>query len=319
MDRDQLEANLYSVAANWFRSPSYGAELLVAAACGALVDGIDTPALVDLAGASGRENRSDLEPLVARMANDFDWDWPPPLEGLLPFRSYPRPGVLDVLDLDVRVYSSEVIGQVKGLAVLINGVDWAKRLGAGMPPTGMFAPVAVLSPTDTSHVTVVARCGVCGQPECVSASVRITRDGDVVVWEWVDGEDGDAITVVHQFAADDYARAIDRAASDHSWEDPTDTVERLVLCGNSGLPEGWGISFLADSRQTPAALDVHITMPAYFGYFTVPWNNQSPQSLAEEILQHLKANPQAWELRWMPARPGAPEPAWAGPLWRPYA
>jgi hypothetical protein len=215
VERAELEANLYHVSASWFRSPTLGPEMLVAAACDALVGGIDTPALVELAGSGHQDLRSDLEPMVARMAEEFRWDWPPSREGLLPFRSYPRPDRLDIFDLEVREYASDEIGPMTGLAILINGVDWAKQMGAGMPPGRMFAPVAVLQATDPSHTATVARCGVCGQPECASASVRITKDGDVVVWEWLGGE---ALTLVHQFSADDYARVVERVATDHSYE-----------------------------------------------------------------------------------------------------
>ncbi len=207
MEHGDLEATLYHVAANWLRSPASGSERLVRAACDALIEGVDTPALVDLAGASGRETRSELEPVVTRLAQDFGWEWPPPREGLLPFRPYPRPGAPDRLDLDVRQYPAGEFGEWPGLAILINGEDWTRRTaGAGMAPTSMFAPVPVLGATEEPHVAVVACCEECGQPECSSATVRITRDGDLVVWEWLDE---DAIWQVHLFSADEYTRTLD--------------------------------------------------------------------------------------------------------------
>lgn len=206
MDSGTLGAgSLYVVAVNWLRAPEPNPVVLIAAACDALVDGIDTPALAELAGFSLRTAASDLIPVVARLATELDWEWPPP-PGLLPFSGYGRPSVLDRLELKARRFHTEAMGPLTGLAILINGSDWTA--GSGMPPADLLSSQPGLYPRATPHTVVIARCGVCGLPECASASVRITRDADLVVWEWLHG---DWISNVHQFSAEEYLRVLDQA------------------------------------------------------------------------------------------------------------
>jgi hypothetical protein len=61
---------------------------------------------------------------------------------------------------------------------------------------------------------------------CGSTDVTITRDGDLVHWDWLIEV---PMTRGVSFAASPYDAEIERVAGDHSWQTAERTAGRLVL------------------------------------------------------------------------------------------
>ena len=63
---DCAEQHLYDAATAWTTSPDRGPAKGIQAACQALIDGVDSPTLRDLAGSSTRDSATDVRDLITR-------------------------------------------------------------------------------------------------------------------------------------------------------------------------------------------------------------------------------------------------------------
>jgi hypothetical protein len=132
---------------------------------------------------------------------------------------------------------------------LIDGVDVLKEVHPeGAAPscrhwTGSAEswPLAVTEEPRRVMITEPACTAGC----CGALYVTMRREGDQVIWE--DWKNTSNITVVpadFRFDISQYEAELARAAADRSWEEPVDTVARLLeqTLAGSGWFERWGCS-----------------------------------------------------------------------------
>ncbi len=206
------ENDLYEAAALWWNRPR-DIGLVVDAACDALVAGLDSDGLAELAGVSTAESVITMRELVGRVFDELDLLWPPSDDELPTFR-YGRELAISTLRLSVTHPDTDWAVGVPMVTIHIDDENWTARAGrSGMHPDDLFRPVNRLAAGEPAIVPISEsnECGVLG---CGGVSVRIARDGDRVVWEWLDNG---AVTTRHAFAADAYEAEIARAADDDTW------------------------------------------------------------------------------------------------------
>jgi len=100
---------------------------------------------------------------------------------------------------------------------------------------------------------------------CGALYVTVRREGDEVIWEsWENTSDVTAVPPDFRFDRAQYEAELARAAADHSWEEPVDTVARLLeqTLAESGWFEHWGcvLTGVAPRREEPG-LPEEITSP----------------------------------------------------------
>ncbi|HET7723791.1 MAG TPA: hypothetical protein VFK68_04065 [Propionibacteriaceae bacterium] len=208
------EHDLYEAAALWWNRPR-DLRVLVDAACTALVDGVDSDALAELAGMSPSESIVTTRDVVSRVFDELAIAWPPSEATLPGFRYGHETGPLSTLSLTVARADTEWFVAEPVVQILIDDENWTARAGrSGMHPDDLFRPVNLLE-AGRPQVVPVSRSNECGLLGCGGVSIRIARDGDTVVWEWLDNG---AITHRHRFDAAEYDVEIARAAADRTWE-----------------------------------------------------------------------------------------------------
>jgi hypothetical protein len=157
--------------------------------------------------------------------------------------------------------------------------------GLGMDPYDVLIPtnrfVAGTEPTTIP----VARCS-CGEYGCGSTDVTIVRAGDVVHWDWsLEAPMDRRVT----FAADAYAREVDRVAADHGWETPDRTAGRLVLetVDPARLPAGVTLHWVANDWGDPGRFQVSLMDGGRQIILGFDWADRAPAALAAEIRRTL--------------------------------
>ncbi|WP_437076610.1 hypothetical protein [Streptomyces sp. enrichment culture] len=100
---------------------------------------------------------------------------------------------------------------------------------------------------------------------CGALYVTIRREGDHVLWEsWENTSGTAAVPPEHRFDRAQYEAELARAASDRSWEEPVDTVARLLeeRLVDSGWFERWGcvLTSVSPRREEPG-LPEELTSP----------------------------------------------------------
>ena len=108
------------------------------------------------------------------------------------------------------------------------------------------------------------------QPTCTAGCcgalyVTIRREGDQVLWEsWENTSNITAVPTDFHFDSAQYEAELARAAADRSWEEPLDTVARLLeqTLADSGWFERWGcvLTSVSPRREEPD-LPEEITCP----------------------------------------------------------
>ncbi len=210
------EHDLYEAAALWWNRPR-DLHRLVDAACVALVAGLDSDALAELAGTSTSESVVSAREVVARVCEELDLSWPPSEETLPGFRYGREVGRVSTLSLKVDRVDTEWFIAEAIVTITIDGENWTARAGrSGMHPDDLFQPVNRLE-AGAPKVLPISRSNECGLLGCGGVSIRIVRDGERVVWEWLDNG---AVTHRHAFDADAYDAEVARAAADRSWAAP---------------------------------------------------------------------------------------------------
>ena len=207
------EHDLYEAAALWWNRPR-DIGLVIDAATDALVAGLDSDGLAELAGVSTAESVITMRELVGRVFDELGLVWPPTGDELPEFR-YGREVEQSTLRLSVtRPDTDWVVGEPM-VTIHIDDENWTARAGrSGMHPDDLFRPRNLLAAGEPA-VVPISESNECGVLGCGGISVRIARDGDRVVWEWLDNG---AITTRHAFDADAYDLEVARAAADRSWD-----------------------------------------------------------------------------------------------------
>ncbi|HSN10952.1 MAG TPA: hypothetical protein VLS51_02445, partial [Propionibacteriaceae bacterium] len=208
------ENDLYEAAALWWNRPR-DLPHLVDAACVALVEGLDGEALAELAGMSSVESVVTTRDVVARVFDELGLVWPPSEDSLPEFRYGLQRGPVSTLSLSVERADTEWFVAEPIVQITIDDENWTARAGrSGMHPDDLFRPVNLLE-AGAPRVVPISRSNECGLLGCGGVSIRVARDGDRVVWEWLDNG---AFTHRHSFAADAYDAEVARAAADRSWD-----------------------------------------------------------------------------------------------------
>ncbi|WP_067969240.1 hypothetical protein [Nocardiopsis trehalosi] len=115
------------------------------------------------------------------------------------------------------------------------GLAPSRRHWAGPPATWPLA--AAEEPRRVMITEPVCTAGCCG-----ALYVTLRRAGDRVVWDsWENTSGGTAVPPAVHFDAARYDAELARAAADHSWEGPVDTIARLLerTLTESGWFERW--------------------------------------------------------------------------------
>lgn len=116
--------------------------------------------------------------------------------------------MLDVLRLNVVPADSGF-----AMEIFVNDVEMtAKGAGLGIDPGEVLVPVNRFVATGR-HTVPVARCE-CGIYGCGMTDVRITRDRDVVRWDWLKERPTDTPAI---FDSAQYDAEVRRMGADHSW------------------------------------------------------------------------------------------------------
>jgi hypothetical protein len=316
---DCAEQLLYGAAARWGVGAESGPAEVIGAACQALIDGLDSPTLRDLAGASVTDRRSEVGDLVARTLEELGIPYPGTVPaGCVVAAGGGVVGRAGVDSLRLEVTAPAEAGGVFEVLVFVNGVEMTSRgAGLGMDPYDILVPSNRLLAAPETRTVPIARCE-CGEYGCGSTDVTITRDGDVVHWEWlIEAPMGRGVS----FAAAQYDAEVARVAADHSWETPERTAGRLVLTNmdrdlllNHGLRPMWA----ANSYRDHGVFRVSLQLGSDYQIFVhTPWRNRSPEELADEVCATLARPPRKWRATWHAMKPTlAGPPTIAGWSWR---
>ncbi|MEV0793598.1 hypothetical protein [Kribbella sp. NPDC050459] len=305
---------LYDAAARCSVDPHWAdSDRPIEAATQALVDGLDSPALRELAGAP-RSSRSG--PIRRQLLDALDELAIPHPDPTSPGQrvsgtSYARlPTDRLRLHITARTEGFEVLIHVNGLEITEAGA------GRGMHPFNLFVPANRLVATTEPQRVIVARCS-CGETGCGSTEARITRDDGVVHWDWSVG-----VPLGHgvSFDAAAYDAEVERIGADRSWQRPADTASRLVLEGAdrnhlaaAGLTINWAAQDHRDPQRFLVALDARAELVQVFLRF--PMNE--PERLAAEVLRTLRQPPGKWRATFHSMVVGRRvRPSMAGRRWR---
>lgn len=312
------EQSLHNAVVGW--DADHGPAALIDAACEALIGGLDSPALRELAGASAKDSSWDIRELAFAALDEL---------------RIPRPGAVPVghvvaagggvarrsgvnsLRLEVAPFPREAHDGFQVL-VHVDGIEMtARAAGLGMDPYKVFVPDSRLAATTEPRTVPIARC-TCGVYGCGSTDVTIVRDDDVVHWDWsIEVPMDRGVT----FDTAQYDSELARLAADHSWETPVRTAGRLVLTGvdrerlrSYGLSLGW----VSNSYPDPELFQVSLQIGNdYQVFLDTPWRGRDPEELAREVCATVARPLREWDATWYANKPAltAP-PAIAEPSWR---
>lgn len=309
---------LSDAVGRWDASPFASPDLVIRAACDALVAGLDSAALRELAGLPTDSRRDEVDALVSTMLSELGI---PRTHELAQGRQIGPGGQVvtrpaaDRLRLAV-VSAPTDIGGFE-VQVYVNDVEMtAAGAGMGMDPYDVLVPENRFVADTTAHRIPIARCD-CGTYGCGVTDVSIVRDGDLVHWDWLVEV---PMTRGVTFKAPEYDAEIARVWSDRSWETPDRTAGRLILAGadraalaRNKLAISWVANDFRDASRFCVCLayaDTHQVL------LYTPWRRRSPQDLAGEVISRLFEQPRSWDAEWHSVRPGGSKPSIAGRRWR---
>lgn len=320
IDETSPEQRLYDAACRWSDAPGYDAKDLIDGAVQALVDGLDSSALRELAGASTSDRSDEIQSLLddtldqLRIPRPGGIDpWKRVMSGGRIFSRLPR----ESIRFEVASAGKEVRGHQ--LLVYVDGVEMtSKGAGMGMDPFDVLIPENRLEATTTTHRVPIARCE-CGEYGCGVTDVNIVRDGGVVHWDWLhEVPMRQGVT----FNAEQYDAEVARVAADHGWERPQDTTARLVIEGaeTAALADrGLRISWAAADYRDPSLFVVSfMTTDNNFQVFVrVPREDRDPESVADDVLGLMRKQPSKWPATFHAIQPKVTaRPSMAGWRWK---
>ncbi|WP_088282146.1 hypothetical protein [Kineosporia sp. A_224] len=323
----QPEQRLFDVASGWYPEPgAREPKRLIEAAVQCLVDGLDSPSLRILAGASSLDEPATIKELLEASLTELGIPRPDPSA---PWKAVVHQGrvlsrrAADRVRFAVQLADDSVGGHE--VLIFVNDVDVTRAgAGMGMEPFDLLIPRNRLVATKDPVRVPIARCD-CGVYGCGSTDVTILRDGDVVHWEWaVEKPMGQGVT----FAADEYDVEVARVAADRRWERPEDTSARLVLedsdrthLASHGLKLDWVAKDYRNPRLLLVALstgnnDYRSAEAGYQIFVRFGRADRTPEAVAAEAVDHLGLVPSTWQASWRATKPGVEvPPAMAGADW----
>jgi hypothetical protein len=223
----------------------------------------------------------------------------------------------DVLRLSVIPVGFDAGGGFQ-VEVFVNDVEMTEPgAGLGIDPYNLLIPTNRLLATPQPHRVPIARCG-CGEYGCGSTDVTITRDGDLVRWDWLIEV---PLNRSVSFAADQYDAEVERAAGDHAWETPERTAGRLVLThvDRAALrAHGLTVTWVANDHRDPERFRVALQLgDDYQIFLDTPWRSRAPGELADAVCEALARGPGAWRATWHAIKPALSGPPAIARSWQP--
>lgn len=305
-DGASAEQRLYEAVVRWVPDTGYGVSDMIDAACQALIDGLDSPSLRELAGASPRDSSWDVRELASRALDELRI----PRSGAVPTGhmvaaggGVARRARIDVLRLAV-VPAGDDAGGGFQVQVYVNDAEMTSvGAGLGMDPYDLLVPTNRLLARPRPHTVPIARCS-CGVYGCGSTDVTITGDGDLVHWDWlIDVPMNRGVS----FATVQYDVEVERMAGDDSWETAERTAGRLVLThlDHAALQAyGLAVTWVAKDHRDPERFRVALQLgDDYQVFLDTPWRNRSPEELADGVCEALARGPGKWRASWHAIKP----------------
>lgn len=223
---------------------------------------------------------------------------------------------VDLLRLAVAPASSRPGSESFQVQVYVNGAEMTSAgAGLGMDPYDVLIPADRLLADSRPHTVAIARCGACGVYDCGGTDVTITRDGNLVRWEWSREVPADRGAC---FSAAQYELEVARVAADHAWETPMRTAGRLVLTSiDHDRLLAYGLSAKRAVPRDPDLFEVWLEIEDDYQIFVAtPWRGRSPAELAREVCAILARPPHEWPATWHSVKGWvAMPPNIAGPSW----
>src|ERR1043166_4083055 len=183
--------------------------------------------------------------------------------------------------------------------IYLDGEDFIRRHWPnmmGMDPDDLLSYVHLSAP-DEPHETTIVRCG-CGIVECGSASVRISGEGDHVIWDHWQGETGGSPPETLIFDRNQYMKAVRHAIEDRRWETVDRTAARILasIVDHSTLAENNLEYQWSSGRIRDATFTVSLSGPEGCHQILIhlDWKEQSPEEIAREAARLLKTDPNQW-------------------------
>lgn len=312
------EKDLSDAAGRWDASPHADPATVIAAACQALVAGLDSPALRVLAGLSRDSRRDEVDGVLWEALDELGI---PRAGDLRLGRQVAHGGAVEVRPPADHIRfaitaASESVGGFE-VQVFVNDTEMtAAGAGMGMDPYDVLIPENRFAATETARRIPIARCE-CGTYGCGVTDVSILRDGDVVHWDW---HDEVPMNRGVTFPAAEYDAEVARLAADLSWETPDRTAGRLVLtlADHDGLARhdlriGWVANDYRDASRFCVCL-MYADTHQVFVYTS--WAALTPHALADDTVRLLTADPRSWPAEWHAIQPGLGPPRIASRKWR---
>jgi hypothetical protein len=146
---------------------------------------------------------------------------------------------------------------------------------------------------------------------CGALYVTMRREGDRVIWDaWENTSSMTAVPPDFRFDAAQYEAELARAAADRSWEEPVDTIARLLeqTLSDSGWFERWGCVLMGVSpRREEPGLPEELTSPEgvdvdfhqvrgpggrtdFYGYELLVTRGQSVEEQVRRLATHILAD-----------------------------
>ena len=172
-ERASSEQRLHDAAAEWDQDRRYGSSGLIDAACQALIEGLDSPTLRELADASPRDSSWEIRELVGTTLDELGIPQP----GSIPAGHVVAAGgglarrtAVDVLRLAVLPAATGAGGGFE-VRVHVNDAEMTSAgAGLGMDPYDLLIPTNRLLAMPQPHTVPIARCE-CGVYGCGSTDV----------------------------------------------------------------------------------------------------------------------------------------------------
>lgn len=187
---------------------------IISAAVDALVDGLDSPSLAELAGQAADDDQAATERLLIAACEELGIPYPPRREHWEPREIDGRRWTRLARDsIRFSIEPSEDTLNDFELYIFINEVDVTLGLGAGLDPIAALGPSNQFEASDLPRRISISACSACGEVGCDPTWVDIWRDGETVQWEWVDAVPNGSFAGA-SFNAVDYDAEVARIRAD---------------------------------------------------------------------------------------------------------